>query len=173
MRATYIIETQEWNVDFFGRDRSGLRFSAAVRELFAVGLSAVNTSRLVLARNALTELRNRLVSDRTQTSSSQWLGAEVMEKELEALVLLEEGKPQEALAFLEKSTALEDSLSFVSGPPYPIKPSHELFGEVLLSLGKPREAEDEFRRALARTPKRSWSVKGLAQAGDQLGKGEG
>ncbi len=173
MRATYIIETKEWNVDFFGRDRSGLRFSAAARELFAVGLSAVKTSRVVLARNALAQLRNRLESARTQSSSSQLLGAEVMEKELEALILLAEGQSSEAVAFLEKATVLEESRSFVSGPPYPIKPSPELFGEVLLSLGKPREAEDEFRQALARTPKRFWSVKGLAQAGDQLGKGEG
>ena len=40
MRATYIIETQQWNVDHMNEDRSGLRMSAAASDLFALGMSA-------------------------------------------------------------------------------------------------------------------------------------
>jgi len=46
----------------------------------------------------------------------------------------------------------------------PIKPSHELLGEVLLSLDKPIEAQTHFQQALSRTTNRTLSKKGLLQA---------
>ena len=37
MRATFSIEARQWNVTRLGEDRSGLRFSSAAGELFAIG----------------------------------------------------------------------------------------------------------------------------------------
>ena len=63
------------------------------------------------------------------------------------------------------------------GPPAVIKPSHELFGEMLLEVGMPREAHAEFNRALELAPKRAHSLLGLARAakamGDSVGAAKG
>jgi len=50
-----------------------------------------------------------------------------------------------------------------------IKPSHELFGEVLLRAGKPTEAAIQFRTALLRQPNRARSLLGAARAAAQSG----
>ncbi len=84
-----------------------------------------------------------------------------MAKELEALILLEESKPQKALSVLQEATDLEDSLTFDYGPPIPIKPTHELLGEVFFHLNQPEQARAEFELALKRAPKRRLSLRGL------------
>jgi Tfp pilus assembly protein PilF len=51
-----------------------------------------------------------------------------------------------------------------SGPPILIKPTHELFGEILLRAGKPAEAAAQFKTALVRQPNRARSLLGAARA---------
>ena len=50
------------------------------------------------------------------------------------------------------------------GRPFPVKDANELFGELLLQAGRPKEAVIWFNRALARTLNRSKAVLGLARA---------
>ena len=56
--------------------------------------------------------------------------------------------------------------------PRPIKPAAELFGEILLELGRPREAAAAFEQALARWPNRSLALLGLARASAARGDRE-
>jgi hypothetical protein len=56
------------------------------------------------------------------------------------------------------------------GRPYPIKPAHELMGEMLLEIGKPDAAARHFARSLERIANRSLSVLGLARALTKLGR---
>ena len=57
-----------------------------------------------------------------------------------------------------------------SGPPGeqdgdpPIKPAHELLGEVLLEVGRPAQAAKQFAVGLARTPNRPRLLLGAARA---------
>ncbi|MGH9202627.1 MAG: tetratricopeptide repeat protein, partial [Vicinamibacterales bacterium] len=53
---------------------------------------------------------------------------------------------------------------FEFGPPIPVKPAHELVGELLMDLRRPKEAMPEFEAALKRTPKRALSLLGLGRA---------
>ncbi len=46
MKAMYIVETEQWDTSRLNEDRSGLQFSSAVSELFAIGMSAVHTDNL-------------------------------------------------------------------------------------------------------------------------------
>lgn len=52
-----------------------------------------------------------------------------------------------------------------SGPPDPIKPAMELYGEMLLEAGQPAQAAAAFEKSLERTPNRTPLVKDMAQAG--------
>jgi tetratricopeptide (TPR) repeat protein len=77
---------------------------------------------------------------------------------------LNKGNTLKALELLEEAAHEEDNKPYDYGPPYPIKPSHELLGEVLLSLKKPIEAQAHFQQALNHATNRNLSEKGLAQA---------
>ncbi len=85
-----------------------------------------------------------------------------MKKQLSALILAADGKREQSLALLKEATTLEDTIPFDYGPPFPVKPAHELYGEQLLRAGKHRLAKAQFELALARAPKRTLSLKGLA-----------
>jgi Tfp pilus assembly protein PilF len=57
----------------------------------------------------------------------------------------------------------------LSQPPYPIIPAHELYGSILLDLGKPAEARKQFEAALRRTPGRPKAIAGIARAAEATG----
>jgi hypothetical protein len=94
---------------------------------------------------------------------------EIMEKELHALVLMEDGESKKAIELMIEATSAEDRTSFDFGPPLPPKPSHELFGELLLRLGQPAAAREQFEMALIRAPKRALSLLGLSRALAEMG----
>jgi tetratricopeptide (TPR) repeat protein len=89
---------------------------------------------------------------------------EVMALEVAAMARANAGKYDEAVGLLRTATMLEESLRPPSGPPDLIKPSHELFGEVLLRANRPAEAAQQFQTALLRQPNRPRSLLGLARA---------
>jgi tetratricopeptide (TPR) repeat protein len=74
-----------------------------------------------------------------------------------------------AIELMKQATTLEEQSSPPSGPPSLIKPTHELFGEILLRAGKPVEAAAQFQTALLRQPNRARSLLGAARAAKQSG----
>jgi len=78
-----------------------------------------------------------------------------------------------ATELMKVAIALEEQLGPPSGPPNLIKPSNELFGEVLLRAGKPEAALEQFKATLLKEPNRARSLLGAARAsaksGDQPG----
>ncbi|MDT7044029.1 c-type cytochrome [Candidatus Nitronereus thalassa] len=162
MRGTFIVESEQWDVRGLDEDRSGLRFSGVANEMFAIGLSGVKTQALDQARQALGKLRELINSAEATHSSGQILSARVMKKQLSALLLVVEGNVKQGLALLKEATQLADTIPFDYGPPFPVKPAHELYGEVLLETGRVNSAKAQFNLALARAPKRALSLKGLA-----------
>jgi tetratricopeptide (TPR) repeat protein len=74
-----------------------------------------------------------------------------------------------AIELMKQATALEEQMAPPLGPPILIKPSHELFGEILLRAGKPTEASEQFAIALLRQPNRARSLLGAARAAAQAG----
>ncbi len=94
---------------------------------------------------------------------------EIRELEVAALIAASKKNFDEAIAAMKKATAIEEEMSPPSGPPTLIKPSHELFGEILLRAGKPKEAAQQFAVALNRQPNRARSLIGAARAAAQNG----
>jgi tetratricopeptide (TPR) repeat protein len=162
MRATFIIESREWDVSGLESNRSGLRFSGVMSELYAIGLSGMNTRRLDITRMVMTKLDEEIHAATETRSPFEVLPVRVMKKQLAALLLESEGKVEQSLALLREAATLEDTLPFDYGPPFPVKPSHELYGEQLLASGRINSARAQFNLALARAPKRALSIKGLA-----------
>ncbi len=69
-----------------------------------------------------------------------------------------------AVRALSAAAAMETRMKRPSARPHPIKPAHELLGEALPDLDRPREAIAAFERALWWAPNRSRAVLGLARA---------
>jgi tetratricopeptide (TPR) repeat protein len=74
-----------------------------------------------------------------------------------------------AVELMKQATTLEEQSSPPSGPPSLIKPTHELFGEILLRAGRPADAAALFNTALLRQPTRARSLLGAARAAAQSG----
>ena len=94
---------------------------------------------------------------------------EIMELEVSALASANAGRLDQAVELLRRATSLEESLRPPSGPPEIIKPSHELFGDILLRAGRPAEAAAQYKTALLRQPNRPRSLLGLARAAAKQG----
>ncbi|HKG47443.1 MAG TPA: tetratricopeptide repeat protein [Pyrinomonadaceae bacterium] len=90
--------------------------------------------------------------------------SEIFELEIAALSASMKKDHAQAIELMKKATSLEESMSPAYGPPGLIKPSHELFGEILLRAGKPAEAAEQFKVALQRQPNRARSLLGATRA---------
>jgi tetratricopeptide (TPR) repeat protein len=135
--------------------RRGMSLPLFVRALAAASAGAAE------AEKSLGEIR----ANRQQSNDAY--GAKILEiRELEIAALISASKKNfdEAIATMRRATALEEEMSPPSGPPTLIKPSHELFGEILLRADKPKEAARAFAAALARQPNRARSLLGAARA---------
>jgi tetratricopeptide (TPR) repeat protein len=89
--------------------------------------------------------------------------------EVSATTATTKGDFKTAIELMQKATTMEEEGPAPSGPPSLIKPTHELFGEILLKAGKPADAVTQFRTALLRQPNRARSLLGLARAAAQSG----
>jgi Tetratricopeptide repeat len=95
--------------------------------------------------------------------------AEIKELEVSAIVAAAKQNYPEAIGMMKRATSLEEEMSPPSGPPSLIKPSHELFGEILLAANRPADAAEQFGIALLRQPNRARSLLGLARAASKSG----
>ncbi len=98
--------------------------------------------------------------------------AECMEWEVRALMALKMNKLEEAVIHIGKAVELEDKTRYEPGPPVVIKPSHEIYGEILLTMGKHEEAIKQFDLAMQRAPNRSLSLLGKYRALKNLGESQ-
>jgi tetratricopeptide (TPR) repeat protein len=171
MAARRVLESRAWEAEDWkpltvpeGADASGPLGPSLAAMVFVNGLAEVERGELDAARQAHARLVERLEGLEDPGEASQ-----VLEKELVAKIRLAEGHTDEGLAQLGEAVALEEEMGLPSGPVHPIQPAHEMYGEVLLDLGRSEEAAAQFERALQRTPNRAWSLLGSARAAVALG----
>ena len=70
---------------------------------------------------------------------------------------------------IEAAGAIEDAIDSLSQPPYPIVPVHELYGSMLMDMGRYAEARKQFEETLKRTPGRPKAIAGIARAAQAMG----
>jgi tetratricopeptide (TPR) repeat protein len=90
--------------------------------------------------------------------------AAIMAQQLEAILIFSEGRRDEGLVLARQAAAVEDDLSFEFGPPLPVKPGHELVGDLSMDVRRPGDAVVAYEAALKRYPGRALSLLGLYRA---------
>ncbi len=88
----------------------------------------------------------------------------IMEKEVEAALAMAQKETATAERLLKEATAIELTLDAPSGPADPIKPSFELYGELLVEQGRMADAKAQFEQSLSRMPNRRAALQGLERA---------
>ncbi|MFN2445255.1 MAG: tetratricopeptide repeat protein [Vicinamibacterales bacterium] len=183
-KARYIIETEEWKVQPVADD-------ASPETLLANGLSAVRTKDLATAEQMAAKLAARAGAGPAPGAgggahadhggapppaatggSEEAKSPRVMHKELVALITLHKGQNEQAITLLQEAVGIEESMRPPNGAADPVKPSHELLGEVLLANGKAAEAAKAFDTCLLRMPNRARSLIGAARAHAAAGNKE-
>ena len=159
-RAAYIVETLEVDGEAAKMriNVEGLGAMSRATNAFAEGIAAYYRKDEATARMRLSEVLALSESHEDETAIA------IMRDELKALLLMEEGRKEDALQMLRAATDAESAMAFEFGPPSPVKPSFELLGEMLLEVGQVKEAQRAFERALERAPGRARSLHGLADA---------
>jgi len=167
MRAHYLILTERWKDEVAGWALDMPLAGPVPRAMdgFALGFAALRRGDRRQAEQRLADLKGiakRLEADTGYTGNRRVAG--VLATELEALLLSDKGKKEDAVTLLRGVTKEEDAFPAEFGPPDVVKPTHELLGELLLALGRPAEAVSQFSRALELAPGRSPALLGLARA---------
>jgi tetratricopeptide (TPR) repeat protein len=176
MRARLMLETEQWERipltasaghDAHGAAMPGMTMAAGgAHWLFIAGVSAAKLGDGATAEAAVTELKK--LREQTADPYRAKLVA-IVENEVAAVTAFERGRRDAGLALAKTAADLELTLSPPSGPPEPVKPALELYGELLLAAERPAEAAAAFEQALRRTPKRTPSLLGLGRAAAAAG----
>lgn len=164
MRARYLIETEQWDAPIgkWVADAATLGAGGGPQLAFATGFRAARQGDLAVIAKALNDMKAMGAAEESDA---------IMEMELRAVLGYAEGRKEEALSIMREATRREAAMAVEFGPPVVIKPSYELYGEMLLDAGNAREAHAAFTRALQRTPRRTRSLLGLARAAKAMGDG--
>ncbi len=166
MRATAVIESRDWSgpaVQLQVPD-STVGYAAAVTE-FSTGYAAAQRGDLVAAKIALAALAKRVATAQPDSEDLQAVDyLNILHDDLAGLIVSKRGEFDQALTLVRGAAARLDAMAFDFGPPVPVKPPHELLGELLLAANKPAEAAEAFTRSLELAPMRAQSLLGLARA---------
>ena len=96
----------------------------------------------------------------------------ILSDELNASMLAGQGARESiALKDAADAAALADKLPYGFGPPDPVKPAHELWGDVLLEFGHLEEARAQFQMSLEQNPGRKQSRAGLDRVAEKMKAG--
>lgn len=132
------------------------------------GTATVRTSRASVTLPLL--VRGLAAAVNGSSSPASIAGSDsIRDLEIAALSASMQKNHDKAIELMKKATAREEQMSAPYGPPTLVKPTHELFGEILLRAGKPAEAAEQFKTALLRQPNRARSLLGAARAAAQSG----
>ena len=151
LRARYIVETEKWKTTEITEDSPST-------ELLATGLSAVKTGDLETAEKAAAALKE------AGSGNNQ-----VMHKEVTASILAARGETDAAITLMDEAVEITLGMRPPNGAANPVKPTFELYGEILLGFGHYEDAIEKFETSLLRMPNRARSILGLARAHAKIG----
>jgi tetratricopeptide (TPR) repeat protein len=140
----------------------------------ARGLAYADTGQLAEARKELAALApirqdaalaQLYVSSVNTTASIVAIAHEVLQGD----IAVRERRAAQAAKHFAQAVALEDGLTYMEPPDWPI-PVRQLQGVALLASGRAREAEAAFRADLRKFPENGWSLSGLQTSLERQGQ---
>jgi Tfp pilus assembly protein PilF len=165
MQARHIIESKQWQTRALAEELSA-------DELLGLGLSAANLGKLTLANQVvdqLAALAAKSPNDEQLALIHLEVAALTLHKESMTSSTVDVAKRQEAITLVQSAIALRQSQRAPNGAASPLKPVHELAGEMMFEMGRFDDAAEYFETSLLRLPGRPWSLLGAAQSYAELG----
>ena len=174
MRARLILETEDWRALAGAAGATGaadahdahagmpgMQMPDSNVWIFIGGYAAAKRGDLQPAEAAEAQLRSAREKLEGGQSALNARYVAVMEKQVGALIRWARGQKDDALTLAKEAMDIELALPAPSGPPDPIKPAPEFYGEMLLDSGRNSEAVAALQLSLQRTPNRTPSVKAM------------
>jgi len=135
----------------------------------AVGVGSARSGdlkRAAEAKQTLVTLRDELAKQNNTYWSNQ---VEVQRQEIEAWMLQQSGKYDEAVKMMTAAADLEESMDKFAVTPGSITPAREMLGQLLLQQKHPQEALAAFESVLKVAPRRFNALYGAANAAENAG----
>jgi tetratricopeptide (TPR) repeat protein len=174
--ARYALERNAWSEAAVLRvpalpHWSSFPFMEALIE-YSHALGRAHTGDLEGARKAMDRMRQ--LRDSTKDSKFDYFKRQLdlQVQAASAWTAYGEGKKEDALGLLRRTADAEDILGKHPVSPGALVPAREQLGDLLLKLGRPKEAQQEFEAALKIYPGRFRGLYGAAQASEQIGEKE-
>ena len=153
LKSRYIVETEEWEV---WPPTDEMRTS----ELLATGMSASR-----LGDRATLEAAIEILGEKSNGSGYN----HVMHLQLSAILALITENPDKVTKLMDQAVETVEAMAPPRGSANPVKPVHELYGEILLDMGRFEKAAEMFETSLLRMANRPRSLLGLARASAMMG----
>ena len=191
MQAAQLIETGGWSLDVVPVEveEEKLALLSFGEQAFFKSMMAFHANDAITIEKQIAALSEKLVAaellvtdagiamcsagpTRTAPNKNTLLGAQVRIEQMNALVRLLAEDVQGAESHLVKATQLESRMPYSSGPARIAYPSHEQYGDWLLSQARYAEALEQFNTSLERAPNRTKALRGKIAAASKLGMQE-
>ncbi len=171
MRGRHMIETGEWeDVPLEPMDTVE---GSNPHWVSVVGMSAAYRGDIDTAQKAIGRLQvlEQKASADGKTYESKQIA--ILGRQLMAVRSFAAGDVDDAVAFAKDAAETEmREMDAPSGPPVPMKPSAELYGDILLAANQPKNAVAAYEQTMAWIPNRTPSLLGLSKAADAVGDKE-
>jgi tetratricopeptide (TPR) repeat protein len=132
---------------------------------FARALGAARIGNVKFANQALEKLT--ALHNKAEKTSPYWAKQiEIQRLSVTAWIEYQEGRKIEALKIMQKAAELESSTEKHPVTPGEILPARELLADMLLDMGRYREAQTEYETTLKRSPNRFNSLYGAGLAAE-------
>jgi tetratricopeptide (TPR) repeat protein len=164
--ARFIVESESWS-DVQTLPLVAPSSDFVVMKLHLEAMAAARRKDAATAKAKAAEMMDRARAPGQHPFVQQILT--IQAREAAALAAQAAGDAAGAVAEMEAAVTIEDSIDSLSQPPYPIIPAHELYGSMLMEMGRPAEARKHFEETLRRTPGRPKAIVGIARAAEAMG----
>ncbi len=161
MYGRYLFDTEKWDEAETWAAPEGVEIPTPHYH-FARAHAAIQRGDLDAARDHQQYLRS--ATEGNPEVALREGAVNVLYKQLEALSSQIAGQVENAVALAREAVELEAGIPFRYGPPQIVKPTSEFLGDMLLSLGRSKEAATAYQHQLELTPRRTLSLLGLARA---------
>ena len=178
LKGTYLVATNEWDsaIANIPVDITDLNISVRSQYNFIEGMKAYQKGdkdvldTIIMTMKNDYEKESSLVSlegikvcsnvSRGDVSQTDIDESQIMQMQLQALRAWLDDDKTLTEEWLQKSVALQDSLSFSFGPPFIQKPTHELYAEWLAENNRITEAIEHYDLTLKKAKNRTMTLQG-------------